>query len=342
MVEKVSFDNVKAYPDVVKGRWNASSVDSVQTYKNNIWANSKLGQATKGNMIELPFIQRLMNKLGVDVAASGPNVQLISKDSTQIVKGSLNNLIENKGMKAIDDGLKQSIKITELTNGGIKLEQGTAAALTDIQKETLKKAGITDNAIEALEKKGSYVVKKGTVESLVKTAGRSELDALTKAGVNIEQTAAFKISAGAEKGLLSKIATPIAKGLAKVPVIGTLITAAIEVPSIVNAFKNGDGLAQIGRSALAVTGSVVGMALGSFLGPVGTIAGAVVGDMIGRKLGTALLGEPKGEETSAAKTNSESTSSTKLASSNANIAAADTTDDVLLPYCKDMSFMSYC
>ncbi|MDD3237783.1 MAG: hypothetical protein PHV37_06765 [Candidatus Gastranaerophilales bacterium] len=63
--------------------------------------------------------------------------------------------------------------------------------------------------------------------------------------------------------------------------LGIALTAAFELPDIVKAFKNGDGVKQIGRSALSVGGFAAGAAAGAAIGSVIPIAGTAVGGIIG-------------------------------------------------------------
>jgi hypothetical protein len=89
------------------------------------------------------------------------------------------------------------------------------------------------------------------------------------------------------------------KAMARIPVLGILISAAFEIPDIIDAFKNGDGMQQLGRSACkvagATAGAAIGGALGSFLGPIGTLVGSAVGGWLGHKvggfIGNALFGK---------------------------------------------------
>lgn len=78
------------------------------------------------------------------------------------------------------------------------------------------------------------------------------------------------------------------KTMSRIPVLGLLISTAFEVPDIIDGFKNGDGMAQIGRSAVNVACTTVcATALGALLAPIpgGAIVGAFVGGWIGNKLG---------------------------------------------------------
>lgn len=136
---------------------------------------------------------------------------------------------------------------------------------------------------------------------------------------NVGDTVVFQKAAGlAEKGI-AKVAEGAAEGSlkagfaskasaflgrmgnvsTKIPVIGVALTALCELPAVFEGFKEGRGLAQIAKSATAVTGatvgSIAGAAVGSLLGPVGTwvggAVGAMVGNWVGDKIGGGLFGK---------------------------------------------------
>ena len=102
---------------------------------------------------------------------------------------------------------------------------------------------------------------------------------------------------------VNKVLTKIAPGLKKVPILGTVITAAFEVPAVVKGFNNGDGMRQIGRSGLKVGGIMGGFAAGAAAGSVifpgaGTIvgglcgiAGAILGEKAASATGNAIFGK---------------------------------------------------
>lgn len=82
------------------------------------------------------------------------------------------------------------------------------------------------------------------------------------------------------------------KSLARVPILGILISTAFEIPDLVDAWKNGDFGAQVGRSALnvgcATAGAAIGAAIGSAIPVVGTIIGGFIGGMVGNFVGKTL------------------------------------------------------
>jgi ribosomal protein L15 len=166
-----------------------------------------------------------MGKMGVDIKSSGPSVQLkvakdlekseiealqkagLSKDiinqlkpgnTVNLAEGSLKNLIESKGINTLASLEKSGITLAE-TKEGLKLTSNGK-----LDSELLKKVGLSNKAIKALEKEGSCVINKGSIENLAKTAGRNELSAITKAGVNVEQKAVMEIAAKEGSGLLGK------------------------------------------------------------------------------------------------------------------------------------------
>jgi|GEM_PF-5807577 len=302
-------ERLKDYRNSVSDYWKQDSFEINREQKTGYFANTKLGQILSGNMIEKDSVQKVL-KNGFGVNVKEENI--------------IDTILKEKGIKPSISG--DDIRFD--------FKSGSELKLADEEIKLLKASGISEEVINDLKTKGTAVVKDGTQLKRIP---------MNKYGITAAEEGAplIKKLLGKSAGkAVSKFGVTIAKGLTKVPVVGALITVGLEASNVVSA-KEGDKLAQVGRSTSAIIGSTAGMVLGSFLGPVGTFAGAVVGDLAGRAVGNLLFGEPKGEETTAATTKSESTS-TKSTSSNANIAAADTTDDVLLPYCKDMSFMSYC
>ena len=72
----------------------------------------------------------------------------------------------------------------------------------------------------------------------------------------------------------------------KLPIIGTALMVAFEIPNIVKATKDGGlikGIAEAGKSALRLAAGIgLGAVGAAFLGPVGAFAGFIVGDWIGK------------------------------------------------------------
>lgn len=97
------------------------------------------------------------------------------------------------------------------------------------------------------------------------------------------------------------------KAMAKIPIIGIIVSSLFEIPDIMDAFKNGDGGQQVGRSALKVAGTTLGTAIGGALGTLipipglGTLIGAVVGGWLGglagEFLGNAIFGKSIKDQT---------------------------------------------
>ena len=98
-------------------------------------------------------------------------------------------------------------------------------------------------------------------------------------------------------GLLDSVGKILGKTLKNAPLIGGIITGALEIPNVIKGFQNGDGFSQIGRSACRIGGSVAGIAAATALaltGPAGWIASAALcigGDWLGGKIGNSLFGK---------------------------------------------------
>lgn len=100
----------------------------------------------------------------------------------------------------------------------------------------------------------------------------------------------------------------------RIPLLGTLISAAFEVPDLIKAHKTGDKRlmgAQVAKSVGGVTGGAIGMAAGGALGgltgplaplmvPLGAAIGGMVGDSLGRHVGpffrTIFTGQKDGNK----------------------------------------------
>ena len=108
------------------------------------------------------------------------------------------------------------------------------------------------------------------------------------------------VGAAASKGIIKRI-----------PILGTAISAAFEIPDLIKAHKSGDKKlmgAQVAKSVGGVTGGTIGAiaggALGSLVGPIGTVVGGavggVLGDFVGRHLGsffrTIFTGQKEGNK----------------------------------------------
>lgn len=87
-------------------------------------------------------------------------------------------------------------------------------------------------------------------------------------------------------GFLGKLGKSLKFLGKKLPIIGTALMVAFEIPNIVKATKDGGlikGLAEAGKSALRLAAGIgLGAVGAAFLGPVGAIAGFIVGDLVGK------------------------------------------------------------
>lgn len=107
---------------------------------------------------------------------------------------------------------------------------------------------------------------------------------------------AFKSTATVTGSTAGKVA---GKALCRIPVLGVVITSLFEIPDLIDAYRNGDFGAQVGRSTLNVACSTAGMAIGAALfaslGPVGIVVGGflggIVGGAIGKGLGNMIFGK---------------------------------------------------
>lgn len=137
-----------------------------------------------------------------------------------------------------------------------------------------------------------------SVESLAKTMVKGGADDLAKTIVKngADDLAGAGAKVAAKTGIFAKAGAAISK---KVPALGKIasklkgkggsiaiaISLALEIPTIIQAFKNGDGLQQLGRSAIGMGGMAAGAAIGSAIGSIIPGAGTVIGGLIGGALG---------------------------------------------------------
>ncbi|MDD3013373.1 MAG: hypothetical protein PHC34_06680 [Candidatus Gastranaerophilales bacterium] len=219
-----------------------------------------------------------------------------------------------------ETGIKPSISGNDIR---FDVKSGTKLNLNPTQEKLLQKFGMSEEAISGLKTNGTAIIEKGT---------------------KLKQLTTFGIKSG--EGALSKTGALMAKGFKGIPVWAALLTAAFEVPKIVTAFKNGDGLAQIGKSTLTVGGSLGGMAAGAAIGQVlipipgvgaiiGGIVGAIAGESIASKLGNGLLGKSKEEE----KQEAQAASTTVQVATTQSDATQVAVQDPLSSYMYDLSFM---
>ncbi|OGH95770.1 MAG: hypothetical protein A2104_07885 [Candidatus Melainabacteria bacterium GWF2_32_7] len=117
----------------------------------------------------------------------------------------------------------------------------------------------------------------------------------------VKNGAAEKYVAGINGAKTSTSAALTAKALGRIPVLNIALSALFELPAVVRSFKNGDGLKQVGRSAINITGytagsALLGAAMTALLPPLGGIIGASIGVFIGgkiaNKVGNFIFGKP--------------------------------------------------
>lgn len=121
-----------------------------------------------------------------------------------------------------------------------------------------------------------------TTEALAKKMVKGSADELVEAGVKTATKKGIFAKAGEA---ISKKIPALGKLKGKGGTIGIILSLAFEIPSIIQAFKNGDGLQQIGRSALNLGGAAAGAAAGAAIGSIIPGAGTVIGGIIGGALG---------------------------------------------------------
>ncbi len=135
-----------------------------------------------------------------------------------------------------------------------------------------------------------------------KISGKAD-DIIAAVGKSTGKEAAEEVAKSSVKGLPGKIGKFL-KG--KGGSVAILLSVVFELPEIIKGFKNGDGVQQIGRSALNIGGFAAGAAAGAAIGSVIPLAGTLVGGLIGGlcgivggmaggaisdKLGKAIFGE---------------------------------------------------
>ncbi len=123
--------------------------------------------------------------------------------------------------------------------------------------------------------KGSNFFKR-TFKELISTP--KDLYRGVKSGASIAKTAGKSGIWGGIKGFGSAIAK-------KMPMIGAVLTVALEAPNIYKAFKEGgvkEGMKEIGGAGIELGAMAAGAAIGSAICPgVGTLIGGIAGSLIG-------------------------------------------------------------
>ncbi len=164
----------------------------------------------------------------------------------------------------------------------------------NIDKATLKSLKKSSGNMKTFWKNMQRVIDGEDVSKVFTKASAETTEALAKKMVKggaddlIEATA----ETAAKKGIFAKAGEAITKKIpalgklkGKGGTIGILLSLAFEIPSIIQAFKNGDGPQQIGRSALNLGGAAAGAAAGAAIGSIIPGAGTVIGGIIGGALG---------------------------------------------------------
>ncbi|HBH17601.1 MAG TPA: hypothetical protein DDX14_01395, partial [Cyanobacteria bacterium UBA9579] len=120
-----------------------------------------------------------------------------------------------------------------------------------------------------------------------------------------QKGAASRFVVGAQGAKASYGATITGKALGRIPVFGMALSAVFELPAIAKAFKNGDGINQIGRSATNIAGytagaALLGAAMTVVLPPLGGFIGAALGvyagGKIAKKVGDFIFGKSIAEQ----------------------------------------------
>jgi len=123
----------------------------------------------------------------------------------------------------------------------------------------------------------------------------------------VEEGAKTEIKVGL-KGTIARHASKFLGGVARtakaVPILGAVIESAMQIPDVIEGFKEGRGLAQLAKSATMVGGSTLGaLALAAMatnpLGLAGmglAVVGGIAGTWVADKVGSGLFGSNKGEE----------------------------------------------
>lgn len=243
----------------------------------------------------------------------------------KVLAGSTGQGAKTLFRNAEGKGLKKVANFIHLTDKEVKLFDQSHALASDL----FSKSGVDKKALKAIQKDGknfkSYSQKivemfkaskaeggltKGKVAEIFGDSIKNP-EAIEKAALKAAETETEAVAKTGLKGLGSKIGKAF-KG--KGGTIGIALTALFELPTLIQAFKNGDGAQQVGRSSFNIAGGAAGAALGAAIGSVIPVAGTAIGGAIGLlagiigsiagysladKAGTALFGksiEAKKEE----------------------------------------------
>ncbi len=130
-----------------------------------------------------------------------------------------------------------------------------------------------------------------SVISTISAIDKNLLD--TKAGQSIvkaiDKNAKITLSNGQNLVSGSKGAVFAADTLGKIPILSVALSAGIEVPEIIKAYKNGDFGSQVNRSATnivctTVTSAAMGTLMAPLCPPFGALAGCFIGSYLGHKV----------------------------------------------------------
>lgn len=240
--------------------------------------------------------------------------------------------ITGKDVDKPEDVIKIGLHVNSAT-GAISKAKATIAAGKNVANTVTGKINCLDAAADmTMEIKpsssfgGTFVEKAlpKSAQAALKSVDKSLLDlkpvqkGLGKMGVEVAEGEEGTIAVSAAEGELSAEATVAARALGRIPVLGIVISVAMEIPAVVDAFKEdkenkennkentNEGWKQVGRSTLNVVGVTAGSAIGAalltpVLPPLGTFIGAALGAMAGKfiaeKLGNKIFGERKSKTT---------------------------------------------
>jgi|GEM_PF-5050705 len=342
--------------------WKNSYNQYVETARTVTADSNKYGSGRlKGKVLSNNYAQDVFTKLGANIEAA-PEKEIVLTGKN-LSKKQLAELQKNAPPKAVSEFKNAANKGWTLNNTSVKISSGdydtfvkTAASsklddigiaatkaeggalrlsvnapVTDAQKSILKKAGVSNEAIEKLSKTRSSVVKDLTHENFIKKVGKQEVSNLAKAsGVTVEEITNYSIKAGSSNfakkiGLqaatlykkvagkfgkevtqeaiekfgvtagksVGKVGALSARGAAGVPIAGILLMSALEIPNVISAFKN-EGISGGVRQICKSTGNMSASVAGSV---IGSAVGGFVGTLIpipGATLAGMWIGEAVG------------------------------------------------
>lgn len=150
----------------------------------------------------------------------------------------------------------------------------------DLLENALDWASKNFNKAELKAMKRSAGNQKNYMQNIIKEFTKQNADDAIGATVkNAGKAVGKATSSGGISSLFGTLKKSVGKNL------GVVLSVAFELPEIIKAFKNGDGIQQIGRSALNVggfaAGAAAGAAIGSFIPGAGTLIGGIAGGLCG-------------------------------------------------------------